>query len=141
MGQNERMLRIGSIVMGVSDVRRAAAFWMQALDYHPRDEIEDTWVVLVPRTALEAGAETETETSTGTQLALGLSETPLQEHPRLHLDLYARDAADQAAEVERLISLGAQHVDWDLYPEDPDFIVLADPDGNRFCVIDTSHSS
>lgn len=139
MGQNERMLRIGSIVMGVSDVRRAAAFWMQALDYRPRDEIEDTWVVLVPRTALEAGAGVETWT--GPQLALGLSETPLQEHPRLHLDLYARDAADQAAEVERLISLGAQHVDWDLYPEDPDFIVLADPDGNRFCVIDTSHGS
>lgn len=137
MGQNERMLRIGSIVMGVSDVRRAAAFWMQALDYRPRDEIEDTWVVLVPRTALEAG----TGMWTGPQLALGLSETPLQEHPRLHLDLYARDAADQAAEVERLISLGAQHVDWDLYPEDPDFIVLADPDGNRFCVIDTSHGS
>lgn len=155
------MLRIGSIVMGVSDVRRAAAFWMEALDYRPRDEIEDTWVVLVPRAAPEpatatgTGPETATAagmatgtaigTATGTvpgpQLALGLSETPLQEHPRLHLDLYARDAADQAAEVERLISLGAQHVDWDLYPEDPDFIVLADPDGNRFCVIDTSHGS
>jgi hypothetical protein len=25
---------------------------------------------------------------------------------------------------------------WDLYMEDPDFVVLADPDGNRFCVID-----
>jgi hypothetical protein len=30
-------------------------------------------------------------------------------------------------------------VDWDLYPEDPDFIVLEDPDGNRFCIIDTAH--
>jgi hypothetical protein len=38
--------------------------------------------------------------------------------------------------VDRLISLGAHRVDWDLYPEDADFIVLADPDGNRFCVID-----
>ncbi|WP_408058368.1 VOC family protein [Streptomyces tauricus] len=75
---------------------------------------------------------------TGPQLSLGLSETPVQEHPRVHLDLYADDAADQAAEVERLVSLGAQRVDWDLYPEDPDFVVLADPDGNRFCVIDTA---
>jgi hypothetical protein len=62
-----------------------------------------------------------------------LSETPPQEHPRVHLDLYADD---QGAEVERLVSLGAQRVEWDLYPEDPDFVVLADPDGNRFCVID-----
>jgi catechol 2,3-dioxygenase-like lactoylglutathione lyase family enzyme len=120
------MLRIGSVVLGVSDVPRAAAFWMDALEYVAREEIEDDWVVLVP-------AE-----GTGTQLSLGRSETPLQEHPRIHLDLYAGDAADQAAEVERLVSLGAQRVDWDLYPEDADFIVLADPDGNRFCVINTS---
>jgi hypothetical protein len=64
-----------------------------------------------------------------------LSETPVQDHPRIHLDLYAED---QAAEVERLVSLGARRVDWDLYPDDPDFIVLEDPDGNRFCVIDRS---
>ena len=57
---------------------------------------------------------------------------PLQEHPRIHLDLYAGDAADQAAEVARLLALGAQRVDWDLYPEDPDFVVLADTEGNRF---------
>jgi hypothetical protein len=31
-------------------------------------------------------------------------------------------------------------VDWDLYPDDPDFVVLEDPDGNRFCVIDKSQS-
>jgi hypothetical protein len=49
------------------------------------------------------------------------------------------DAAEQAAEVERLVSLGAGRVDWDLYPADPDFVVLADPDGNRFCVVDLSH--
>jgi catechol 2,3-dioxygenase-like lactoylglutathione lyase family enzyme len=120
------MLRIGSVVLGVSDVPRAAAFWMDALEYVAREEMQDDWVVLVP-------AE-----GTGTRLSLGRSETPLQEHPRIHLDLYAGDAADQAAEVERLVSLGAQRVDWDLYPEDADFIVLADPDGNRFCVIDTS---
>jgi hypothetical protein len=35
------------------------------------------------------------------------------------------------------VSLGAVRVDWDRYPDDPDFIVLADPDSHRFCVIDT----
>lgn len=120
------MLSIGTIVMGAADVRRAAEFWIRALGYVPRDsEVKDDWVVLVPVDGSGAG------------LALGLSVTPVQEHPRVHLDLYAGDAADQAAEVARLISLGAERVDWDLYPDDADFVVLADPEGNRFCVIDT----
>lgn len=121
------MLRVGSVVLGVSDVPRAAAFWMEALGYVPREEMDDDWVVLVP----SEGA--------GVQVALSLSETPVQEHPRIHLDLYAGDTADQTAEVARLVSLGAHRVDWDLYPDDADFVVLADPDGNRFCVIDTGH--
>ncbi|MCW7946011.1 glyoxalase [Streptomyces hygroscopicus] len=120
------MLSIGSVVLGVSDVRRAAAFWMRALGYVPRDGIEDDWVVLVPQGA-----------AAGPRLSLGLSETPVQERPRVHLDLYAGDAVDQAAEVERLVGLGARRVDWDRYPDDADFVVLADPEGNRFCVIDT----
>jgi hypothetical protein len=37
------------------------------------------------------------------------------------------DAAEQAAEVARLVSLGAERADWDSYPDDPDFVVLADP--------------
>ena len=125
------MLTIGTVVLGVADLRRAADFWMQALHYVPRadqDPDDPTWTVLVP-------AE-----GSGTPLALGLSETPVQEHPRVHLDLYAGDAADQAAEVERLVALGAERVDWDLYPADADFVVLADTEGNRFCVINTGHN-
>lgn len=46
---------------------------------------------------------------------------------------------DQAAEIERLIGLGAKRVDdWHGYRDDSDFIVLEDTEGNRFCVIDTS---
>jgi hypothetical protein len=121
------MLAVGSVVMGASDVRRAAAFWMAALGYVPRDaDVEDDWVVLIPP-----------GDAAGPRLSLGRSETPVQDHPRVHLDLYAGDAADQQAEVERLVSLGATRVAWDLYPEDADFVVLADTEGNRFCVIDT----
>src|SRR3954447_23742851 len=101
------MLSIGTIVMGAADVRRAADFWIQALHYVPRDGlVEDDWVVLVPAHGSAPG------------LSLGLSTTPVQEHPRVHLDLYAGDAADQAAEIARLISLGAERVDWDQYPDD-----------------------
>src|SRR5215469_2982322 len=120
------MLEIGTIVMGASDVRRAVSFWCRALDYVPRDEVEDDWTVLVP-----AGGRP------GPGLSLDLSQTPVQAHPRVHLDLYAGDAADQAAEVERLVALGAVRTDWDRYEEDSDFGVLAATEGNRFCVIDT----
>ena len=125
MGKATKPLTIGSTVLGVADVARARAFWTAALGYTPRDPGPgDTWTVLVP--ADGAGA----------QLALMLSDTPPQPRPRVHLDLYA---ADQAAEISRLTGLGARVVeDWPGYTDDSDFVVLEDPDGNRFCVVDKS---
>ena len=72
-------------------------------------------------------------------MALQRADTPPEEHPRVHLDLVVDSAVEQKFEIERLIGLGASRVPWDLYPEDPDFVVLADPEGNRFCVVDASH--
>lgn len=116
------MLSVGSIVWGVEDVPRAIAFWCAALDYVPREEPSSDWAVLVQR----QGA--------GVQVAIDLAETPAPAgRPRHHLDLYANN---QNAEVERLVSIGATRVARD-YPPDADFVVLADPDGNRFCVIQT----
>lgn len=112
------MLRIGTVVLGVQDVRRAVDFWTQALGYIPRDEVEPTWAVLVPASG------------PGAALAVGLSDTPIQQRPRVHLDLYAGDTADRDAEVDRLVALGARRVQWDLYPAGADFVVLADPEGN-----------
>ena len=53
-------------------------------------------------------------------------------HQRHHLDLYADDSV---LEIERLLRLGARRVDW-RYPPDADYVVLADPDGNTFCVVE-----
>jgi catechol 2,3-dioxygenase-like lactoylglutathione lyase family enzyme len=113
------MLRIGSIVWGVRDVPRAIQFWCEALNYRPLREPSDDWAILVPREG------------TGAQMAITTVSSRAEDHQRHHLDLYA---SNQAAEVERLISLGAQRVEW-RYPEGADYIVLADPDGNRFCVV------
>ncbi|HEX4401460.1 MAG TPA: VOC family protein [Galbitalea sp.] len=115
------MLTLGSTVIGVQDVARATAFWAAALDYEPTSPGDETWIILQARDG------------SGKRVSLALSETQVQEHPRIHLDLYADD---QAAEIERLTALGAVDVDWDLYPAHPDFVVLADTEGNRFCVID-----
>ena len=69
----------------------------------------------------------------GLPLSLQAAEEPPKEPVRLHLDLYT---GDQAGQVDRLVQLGATTVpDWP-YPQDADFVVLRDPDGNEFCVID-----
>jgi len=52
---------------------------------------------------------------------------------RAHLDLRPRDG-DVAAEVDRLLGLGARHADVGQSSDDP-FVVLADPEGNEFCVL------
>ncbi|MEY2401408.1 MAG: hypothetical protein QOJ08_1519, partial [Ilumatobacteraceae bacterium] len=83
--------------MGVEDLHRAVDFWTKALGYVPKREVkpEDDFMIVVPASG------------DGTHLALDVSETPVQQYPRIHLDLYAGDAADQAAEVARLVALGA----------------------------------
>ena len=124
------MLSIGVVALGVGDVGRAAAFWCEALGYEIRTDGFGGWAAVL--TSPAGGA--------GTKIALQRSETPPQDHPRLHLDLHVSSAAEQTAEAARLMAIGAERVDWDSYPDDPDFIVLADPDGNRFCIVDLSHA-
>jgi hypothetical protein len=51
---------------------------------------------------------------------------------RLHFDLVPLPDSDQQAEVDRLISLGASHIDID--QGDVSWVVMADPDGHEFCV-------
>jgi catechol 2,3-dioxygenase-like lactoylglutathione lyase family enzyme len=111
-------LYVGSTVLNVTDLDRATAFWTVALGYVVRDG-DPTFVVLTdPRRRWS-------------NVSLQRSEAPKRGRNRLHLDLYA---TDHPAEVARLESLGATRLPWE-YPPDADFIVMADPDGNEFCVI------
>lgn len=103
----------GSVVLHVSNTGRAAEFWNKALGYVSQP---DNPAFLAP------------EDGEGPRLHL-------DETDRTHLDLWVnRESSDQQTEVERLISLGATRVDWD-YPPNADFVVLADTEGNLFCVI------
>ena len=112
-------VRIGSIVIDCNDFARLMAFWQDALDYVPSrpPTPEDPFVVL------------KDPAGKGPNVSIDQMEP---ERGRLHLDLYTDD---QEGEVERLLHLGAT-----LYrPREPgeDFVVLADPEGNLFCVVDT----
>jgi predicted enzyme related to lactoylglutathione lyase len=117
------VLHIGSIVLRVDDLQRQTEFWEAALDYVRRDLPSDDFMLLRPRDDV------------GPNLSLDKVHSTLQVPPRIHLDLYTED---QAGEVERLKALGATEVHWDKRPPDADYVILADPEGNRFCVVDIS---
>ena len=115
------MLRVGSIVIRVDDLERELAFWTAALDYTAHPLHEDDFVVLRPKDG------------DGPNVSLDRMPSGRVLPPRIHLDLYTED---QAGEVARLLGLGATEVHWDRRPPDADYVILADPEGNRFCVVD-----
>ncbi len=125
----DAMLKLGTVVFGAEDVERAVGFWQQVLGYEPVrfPDSENDFTILVP------------PSGEGTRVAIQRSDTPAQESPRVHIDLVVDSAAEQRDEVERLCDLGARRVEWDQYPPDPDFIVVADTEGNRFCVVNAGH--
>jgi catechol 2,3-dioxygenase-like lactoylglutathione lyase family enzyme len=117
------VIRVGSIVIRVDDLERQKEFWTRALDYVAREGDDDDFALLRPRHG------------DGPNISLDRVRSSVQLPPRIHLDLYTED---QPSEVERLKALGAIEVDWDKRPADADYVILEDPEGNRFCVIDGS---
>jgi catechol 2,3-dioxygenase-like lactoylglutathione lyase family enzyme len=117
------VLRIGSIVIRVDDLERQATFWQAALGY-VRSKVQDhDFILLRPKNGL------------GPNVALDQVRSELQIPPRIHLDLYSED---QAGDIERLKAIGATEVHWAKKPPDADYVILADPEGNRFCVVDVT---
>ena len=115
-------MKIGSIVVRCYGFERMLAFWQEALGYVPREPAEDGWVVLCD------------PEGKGPNLSLDRVPEPLDpigKTSRVHLDLYTND---QEGEVERLVGIGATRYPQEYSPDD-DFVVLVDPDGNRFCVV------
>jgi catechol 2,3-dioxygenase-like lactoylglutathione lyase family enzyme len=116
---------VGSIVIRCARFDEMLAFWQAALGYVPREAARDGWVVLTD------------PTGAGPNISLDQVEASIAPQPdelsALHLDLYADD---QHAEVERLLALGATRHPHET-PPDADFVVLVDPDGYRFCVVQT----
>jgi catechol 2,3-dioxygenase-like lactoylglutathione lyase family enzyme len=116
-------LQIQCLCIDTTDPAALATFWQAALGWR-RTVDKDDEVVLEP----PAGSPQE-------GVAPDLLFLRVPEHKagknRLHLDLRP---ADQAAEVTRLIQLGARRTDIG-QGADASWAVLADPDGNEFCVL------
>jgi hypothetical protein len=120
--------RLNEIVIDCRDPRRLAEFWCRVLDYEILDENEEE---------VEINAR---QVSREEFLAGPISPSLLFERVpegktvknRIHLDVSPINV-DQQDEVDRLIGLGARHVD--IGQGQQSWVVLADPEGNEFCVL------
>jgi hypothetical protein len=110
-----------TVVVEAADPGRLGRWWAEVLDYHLLSETPDE-VVIAP----DKGARPE--------LLFSLLAEPKTAKNRLHLDL---TPDDQEAEVERLVDMGARRVDIG-QGDDVPWVVLADPEGNEFCVLRAS---
>ncbi|GIJ78434.1 hypothetical protein SAMN05443287_109161 [Micromonospora phaseoli] len=106
-----------SLTVDARDPGRLARWWAEALGYQVVDERPE-----------------EVEIRQGVDRLPGIVFVAVsggkQGKNRLHLDLRP---ADREAEVERLVDMGARHVD--VGQNGDDWTVLADPEGNEFCVL------
>ncbi len=123
-GRKTSDLRIGSVVIDCVRFDEMLAFWKEALGYAPRDPVGKDWAVLRDPSGRNTNVSLNKVRPSG----------KLSGRNWLHFDLYA---TDQKGEVERLLKLGAKRHAQE-YDQEDDFVVLEDPDGNLFCVVDVT---
>ena len=125
-------LRWYSTVVESTDHRRLARWWAEALGWHVLFETDDECVV-VPPWALELSQSLEFH-----QVPPGFVFVPVEHEKsgknRLHWDFAPHTSDDRDAEIARLVELGATVIDVG-QPVDATWTVLADIDGNEFCVL------
>ena len=120
-------IRIQCLCVDSADPAALAGFWQAALGWRRTFEQDDEVVLEPPAGSREDGVVPDL-------LFLRVPDSRQSDFPqlknRLHLDLRPED---QAAEVARLEALGARRVD--IGQGDVSWVVMADPDGNEFCVL------
>lgn len=125
-------LRWYSTVVESTDHRALARWWAEALGWDTA-YVSDQEVVLVP-----PWAEELTATLPFHRVPPGMVFVPVDHEKsgknRLHWDFAPHTADDRNAEIDRLMALGATIIDVG-QPEEATWTVLADPDGNEFCVL------
>ena len=126
-------IRWYSVVVDCRDVAALSRWWAAALDWRIIYEAADE-VVVVPPVAMDPARY-----NPPLERGPGLIFVPVPEGKtaknRLHIDLAPSLDAGQEAEVRRLEALGAKRVDVGQDPEKVSWVVMADPEGNEFCVL------
>ena len=116
-------IRWQSVCIDAHDGAAQARFWAEVLGWRITFEDADEVVLEPPVGSPEDGAAPDL-------LFLTVPEDKAVKN-RLHIDLRPED---QEAEVRRIEALGARRVDIGQGP-DVTWVVLADPEGNEFCVL------
>ena len=116
--------RFSELVVDCRDPEALAAFWAAVLDYRVLSRDDDGAVEIGPEDGFGGAAPT---------LVFAPVPDPTPGKVRLHIDLNATDR-EQDAELERLLGLGASRADVG-QSGDEDWHVLADPEGNSFCLL------
>ncbi|MFY1670733.1 VOC family protein [Plantactinospora sp. WMMB334] len=111
---------IAAVVVDCTDPQAMARFWGDALGWTPHDATDDY-------------ARLRAATGAGPYLEFLRTPDVQTVRKRAHLDLVPCPGDDQSAEVARLRTLGATPAD--VGQGDVPWIVLADPEGNEFCVL------
>lgn len=120
------------LAIDCQDPRRLADFWCAVLDYVVREEDEGGVMISAPD--LTEGKDRRGPIPPMLTL-LAVPESKSVKN-RLHIDVNPTDR-EQAEEVERLLDLGARHVD--IGQGEQSWVVLTDPEGNEFCVLQSRH--
>jgi len=127
-------LRWYSVVIDCHDVASQARWWADVLDWRIFFEADDEVVILPRHMTTEA-----VRSMSWDEIGPGLIFVPVPEDKtvknRLHLDLAPQLADDQEAMVESLLAKGAARADVGQNPDEITWVVLADPEGNEFCVL------
>ena len=118
--------RFSELVVDSRDPESLAAFWAAVLDYRVLGREENGEVEIGPEAGFGGPAPT---------LVFAPVPDPTPGKVRLHIDVNPTDR-DQAAELQRLLDLGATPADVG-QSGDESFHELADPEGNEFCLLRT----
>jgi len=124
--------RLTEIVVDCHDPVTQAAFWAAALDYHVvRTEEDQVEIAPWEREPPDLAGQVRRAPAVPTLVFVTVPEGKSVKN-RLHLDVRPIDCSHEA-EVRRLISLGARRAD--VGQGTQPWVVLADPEGNEFCVL------
>jgi predicted enzyme related to lactoylglutathione lyase len=117
-------IRIQCVTVDCSSPQRLADFWSKALDWRITYEDEDEYVI--------EPAEDDPGSGVIPDVLFNRVQDDKTVKNRWHFDL--RPSDDQNAEVTRLMKLGARQIDIG-QSGDESWVVMADPEGNEFCVL------
>ncbi|WP_194816455.1 VOC family protein [Nocardia sp. XZ_19_385] len=115
--------RMSELVLDCTDAEELARFWCEVLGYTVLDRDDEGGIEIGPAAGF-GGLQPTIILSPGME--------PRREKSRLHWDV-SPTGVDQETELKRLLGLGARQVD--IGQGDVSWHVLADPEGNEFCLL------